>query len=141
MGDPHVISALMRKRATLAGDLKVARREVAKIQADLAQVDRVIRMFDPSLVPEEIPPVITRGRSMFRPGELTRGVLNILRTEGPLSVRDIATRLASLHRLDMSDTATADKLTKKVHRVVSTRNSDVIAKEMRGQTAIYRLKV
>jgi hypothetical protein len=78
---------------------------------------------------------------MFRPGELTRSVLNILRTEGPLSVRDIAVRLAGLHRFDMSDTAIADKLTKKVHRVVSTRNSDVIVRERCGIATVWRLKV
>jgi hypothetical protein len=39
MAESHIMAALIRKRADIAGQLKTARRSVSALQADLARVD------------------------------------------------------------------------------------------------------
>ena len=45
--DP-VLSGLVRRRATLAGELEAARARVAALYADVAALDAVIRKLDPA---------------------------------------------------------------------------------------------
>lgn len=57
MGEPHVISALVRKRAYLAGKaLDAAGDRLSAVRADLACVDRVLVLFGYQDDPNAIPP-------------------------------------------------------------------------------------
>jgi hypothetical protein len=48
MADPHVISALRKKRAELSGDLVAAEKRIVQLRKDIAGIDRTIRVFDPA---------------------------------------------------------------------------------------------
>ena len=56
MADPHVITALVKRRAQLTGDIKNAHESLHKIIADLETLDATLLMFDPSRVVEAIKP-------------------------------------------------------------------------------------
>ena len=105
MTEPHVITALVRKRAELAGDIENGQKEVQRMIGELEGLDATIRLFDPDYRVEAIRP------KAFRPpddwskrGEMTRIVLDILRQAAePLTSRDIAVQLVAERALEPTD--------------------------------------
>jgi hypothetical protein len=55
MAEPHVVTALVAKRAELAGQIQALEKQVAQLRADLVHVDAVWRMFNPAADPAAIP--------------------------------------------------------------------------------------
>ena len=73
-------SALIRKRAELAGEIEALRTRVANLQADLAHLDAVIRILDPATEPDAIRPKVPRNAcDWFGRGELFRLAMDALR--------------------------------------------------------------
>lgn len=105
MAEPHVISALVRKRAELAGDIETGQAAVQRMIRELEGLDATIRLFDPDYRVEAIRP------KAFRPpddwskrGEMTRIILDILRQAAePLTSRDIATQLVAERALEPTE--------------------------------------
>jgi len=55
MAESHVVSALVNKRAEIAG--MIARTEqLGQFRADLVHLDAALRLFAPGLEPKTIPP-------------------------------------------------------------------------------------
>ena len=80
MAEPHVVTALRDKRAELSGTIADLEKRIGRHRADLQHVDAVLRLFAPDLEPEAIAPkAVRRSNEWFRPGELARMVLDILR--------------------------------------------------------------
>jgi len=92
MRDTFAISALRRQRARLAGEIEAAERKLATQRKTLAQVDAVIRLFEPASNPELIPSIRPTWRNLFfRHGEQMRLCLEALReAQGPLQARSVA---------------------------------------------------
>src|SRR5687768_8052823 len=92
MAERHVVTALMVKRAEVAGLVQEAERRLGVLRADLDHVDAVLRMFDPDAKPEAIRAKQPRGPSSNQTvANLSREVLNVLRTaERPLTACEIA---------------------------------------------------
>ncbi len=103
MSEPHIISALRTKRAELAGEVITARKQLEKLRDDLDAIDRTLRVFDPNQSPDKIRPVVRRkGAKMFRYGECSRAVLDMLRrASAPMTAEQIAESLAVDFRLDL----------------------------------------
>jgi hypothetical protein len=101
MADPHIISALKKKRAELSADILLAEKRLADLRTDMESVDRTLLLFDPTQKPATIKPRLKRqGQPRFRTGEMTRSILTILReAAGPLTVREIALLIAKQHGL------------------------------------------
>jgi hypothetical protein len=73
MPDTFAILALRRKRAHIAGEREAAERRIVPLRATLAQLDAVIRLFEPAGNPEMIPSIRPSRRNLFfRHGEQTR---------------------------------------------------------------------
>src|SRR5690242_2396360 len=115
MSDTYAVAALVRKRAELAGRLKHARAEIAKMQATLAAIDTALEVFDPEIRAALIPPKRYRppvdGPYVNLGGKV---LLDFLRREDvPLSAPEIAARLlaAAGHEDD-------DKLLKRASEAV-----------------------
>jgi len=91
MGETQVVSALRDKRSELAGRIEEAERDIARSRADLEHIDGALRIFAPGLTLESIGAKRPRqGTGPFRPGELSRLLMNILRRAGaPASTRDL----------------------------------------------------
>lgn len=77
MAEPHVVSALVAKRAALAGKIATAERRIDQFRAGLIHLDATLRLFDPDAVPEAIPPKHPRPAhaDWFARGELSRRIL------------------------------------------------------------------
>jgi hypothetical protein len=100
MAELHVISALRKKRAELAGEVVTAQLRLGKLRDDLDAIDRTLRVFDPSQHAEKIRLVVKRkGDRMFGYGECTRAILNAPRDARAMTTADLVERVA----LDLSD--------------------------------------
>lgn len=90
MGDTFIISGLKEKRSATAGRIVDLRREADRLQADLAAIDAVLRLYE--VDPAEIP---TKGRMgvrsvYFGRGEITRRCRDLLRERGTIKAEDVA---------------------------------------------------
>ena len=65
MAESHVVSALVDKRAELAGQIVRAEQQLGQFRADLIHVDATIRLFAPSaLEPDTIKAKVIRRRKV-----------------------------------------------------------------------------
>ena len=115
MTETHVISALVKRRSIIAGDIENAQETVRKLATDLEHVDATIRLFAPDYCIDGIKP------NAFRPpddwakrGEVTRVILEMLRQANePMTVRDVALALMTIRGLDKTDRKMVGKMTKR----------------------------
>ena len=93
IGTYYAIIQLREKRARLAGEIAKAERVLAANQRDLANLDAVIRLFEPERDPELIPAIrpTSRRSLFFKHGEQQRLVCNVLHAAGkPIRCRTVA---------------------------------------------------
>jgi hypothetical protein len=101
MARPHVVTALERKYAHLLGCQKRLRYPSLSLTADLAHIEAVMRLFDPSWDKAGVRPIIPYTPSRWRKKGLgMRTTIEILkRADTPLTTREIATQV--LERLSL----------------------------------------
>ncbi len=116
MADPHVITALVKKRAHLAGDIENAHEALRKMVLDLENLDATLRLFDPDYHVEAIRPKAFRPpKDWSNRGQMSRIILSVLRQAAePLTTRDIAVQLLIERALDSEDTRLLRLMTKRV---------------------------
>lgn len=115
MSEPHVISALVKRRSELAGEIEHSQLHTRKLIADLEHLDATIYQFDPDYRVEAIKPKGFRPPSDWaHRGEMTRIVLDMLRraTE-PLTTQDIAREVMKAKGLPVDDAKLLRKMTKR----------------------------
>ncbi len=95
MAQEHVIYALVRKYAELAGQLKKLNAETAELAAQLEHVRATILIFQPGYRVKSIAPKRPKAKSSYgTKGKLIRLVLEALRdAREPVSAREIAERV------------------------------------------------
>ncbi len=116
MAEPHVISALVKKRADLTGEIERTHQHLRQMVLDLENLDATILMFDSSYQVESIKPKAFRPpKDWAKRGEMTRIILNILKQAAePLTTRDIALELLVSRALDKNDQKLLRLMTKRV---------------------------
>lgn len=119
--DTFVIMGLRRKRARLAGEVEAAERKLAKQREALAQVDAVIRLFEPHSNPELIPSIRPAGRCLFfRHGERVQLVLAALREAGaPTRARAVTEYAMAAKGLPMDDWRVMEEVTDQVRTALT----------------------
>ena len=93
MGTTYAILQLRQKRARLSGEIEKAERLLSAQRQDLANLDAVIRLFEPETNPELIPSIrpVSRRSLFFHHGEQQRLCLDALRrANAPMRCRAIA---------------------------------------------------
>jgi len=116
MAEPHVITALSKKRAELSGDIERTQHQLQDMIRDLEHLDQTLLLFDPSYQIASIKPKAFRPPADWsKRGEMTRVILGILRraTE-PLTSRDIAVQLIDQRALNGGDEKLLRLMTKRV---------------------------
>ena len=96
MAEPHVVSALVAKRAEISAYIHDLEKKVSTWRTRLAHIDASIKIFSPETDPEAIPPRRTYRRSgYFRKGEFARLCLDELREAGgkPITTAEIVTSI------------------------------------------------
>jgi hypothetical protein len=66
MAEPHVLTALVSKRAELGGQIEALERQTDQLRADLLHIDAAIRIFAPEYRPNEIRPKAKRKKGVLR---------------------------------------------------------------------------
>jgi hypothetical protein len=140
MGDTHIMAALVRKRAELAGEIENTHAALKRMIGELEHLDSTLRLFDPDI---DIPAIRPKA---FRPpadwahrGEMTRMVLDILRQAAePMTTRDIAFQLMVERALDNNDRRLLNLMDKRVG--VALRYQRVaVSSQGPGQFMLWRL--
>ena len=91
MAETHVVSALLQKRATMAGQIEYAQTTLRQLIIDLDNLDAALRLFEPDIALEEIKPKPFPPRHAAVRGDLSRIVLASLRQSStPLTAQGIA---------------------------------------------------
>lgn len=105
MADPHVITALARRRSELSGDIQTTQAKLRQMVLDLERLDATLLMFDPEYRIEAIKPKAFRPpEDWSKRGQMTRIVLGILRQASEaLTARDVALQLIAERALDPND--------------------------------------
>lgn len=101
--DTFVISGLKEKRWAVAGRMVDLRRELDRLQGDLAAIDAVLRLYD--VEPSEIS---TKGRmpvrsAYFGRNEITRHCRDMLREKGTIRAEDVTVQAMRDKGLDPED--------------------------------------
>ena len=141
MAEPHVVAALKDKRAELSGSIADLEKRIGQHRADLLHVDAVLRLFVPEFEPATIPPrAVRRPNSWFKPGELARLVLDVLRTApAPLSIRAITGQVMQRHGLEPQDARTAERLRKPVTNALTRQAADLVERLQDGSLVTWRV--
>ena len=142
MAEPHVVAALKDKRAELSGSIADLEKRIGQHRADLLHVDAVLRLFAPEFEPATIPPrAVRRPNSWFRPGELARLVLEVLRTAlVALTVREITAQIMERRELDPHDARTAELLRKLVSKALNRQAADLIERIQDGALVRWQVR-
>jgi hypothetical protein len=140
MADSRVVSAPREKRAELSGELIAAEKRIVQLRADLESIDGALRVFDPLIAAHKIRPVLRRRQALALPrGQGSRIIMDALRrADAPLTVREIAERIAADYRFDAGTTA-MNKLVSKVRNILARQRPGIVAREVRGTTVVWRL--
>ncbi len=118
MAEPHVISALIRKRAELSGEMVILERSTRQTRASLDHVDACLAMFGYRGDPSGIPAVQVQNGRLFKRGHLKRAVLEIRREAGgTISNQGIAEEIIRRMGWDADDHELRVKLTRRVKDV------------------------
>jgi hypothetical protein len=142
MAEPHVVAALKDKRAELSGGIADLEKRIGQHRADLLHVDAVLRLFAPEFEPAAIPPKAVRQPSgWFRPGELARMVLDVLRTApAALTVREITVQIMERRELAPQDARTAELLRKLVSNALNRQAADLVERIQDGVLVSWRVR-
>ncbi len=142
MAEAHVVAALKDKRAELSGIIADLEKQVGQHRADLLHVDAVRRLFAPDLEPAAIgPKTVRRHNGWFKPGDLARMVLDVLRiAPAPLSICEITVQLMERHGLDPQDGRTVEGLRKLVHNALNRQASDLVERLQDGTRISWRVR-
>lgn len=111
----YAVEALKRKRAEITGEIARCQAALAKFANDLEHIDGVLAILAPDFVQEAVrPKVFVPPSSWSKRGEMSRVVLNILRTAPePLTTREIASMVIKQRGLEVTS-ATLNIMTRRV---------------------------
>jgi|SRR5579859_1009051 len=116
MENPNLLSGLLRKRATLAGELEHAHSEVRRMVIDLEAVDQTIRIFQPDIDLETIRPKPLPPRQAAYKGEVSRIILGALRTaHSPMTADELSMQIMIERDMNTSDNRLRKLIVKRTH--------------------------
>ena len=103
MAETHVISALVKKRSELLGELQYYEQIIKEYKANLATIDNTILIFDEDYDLLSVKPIKKQRNKYFENGEAKTMVLDLLRKKKiPLKTDEIGSALASIKNVDIS---------------------------------------
>jgi hypothetical protein len=120
MSDAHILSALLTKRAEIAGHVHDLEKKIKGYRARLAHLDETIRIFSPATDPNSILPKRAYRRARyFSRGEFARLCVDALRkADRPLTTAEIVASVVKAKGLHPS---LASDLTEKTLAYLRTR--------------------
>jgi len=122
------VSALIRKRAELAGEQEQLRERLDALRQDLVHLDATIRLFDPGYdIAADGPKQPPSGASPFVLGGLTRAIFDALRTaQKPLTIAAITLEVMAAKGFDAKDRELLADIQRRVARMVRKKANGVL---------------
>src|SRR4051812_31357537 len=138
MGIPPALSALIEKRAELAGDIRGLEDQLEQKRSDILHIDAVIRLIDPEFQPDAIVPKRRRPRrEWFGNNELLRLILDTLRqVSEPLTAKEVATAIMEKRGFDTNDAVTVRLIEKRVFSACHRRRGALVEEVVHGPRAV-----
>jgi len=104
MAESHVVSALVKKRSELAGEIEHYEKIIKECRENLTSIDKTIHIFDDSIDLRNIKSRKVIKKGYFSNGEATKLILDILRTSAnPIKTSDLVDILADKKSLSFSN--------------------------------------
>ena len=142
MAESHVVSALVNKRAEIAGMITRTEQQLGQFRADLVHLDATIRLFAPEMEPKTIPAKRIRQSDLwFEQGELSRRVLDALRRVGePIRAPDLVRAVMIDKGLDPADRPSFVRVQWKVRDTLNRLNKrGLLASDGAGHGVLWRI--
>jgi hypothetical protein len=117
MSNEIAMNALVAKRAEILFEIAEAEKRIERLQAELAHLDAVLRIFRPNFKAEGLPVRHRRPTKSpyFRHGELTQRIFDALRERGEIASADVAVQAMHDKGLDPeNDPATRTDFVRRV---------------------------
>lgn len=143
MADTHVISALVKKRAELRGDIIHYKQLIATLDKDLQTIDATIKIFDVDYDISSIEPVIKSRNRFFNNGEAKVLVLEVLKnSEVPISTDKIADIIAIKRNLSFENKTDKSNFQKSILLALNTCLSNNLVEKVSkdGLSIIWKIK-
>lgn len=144
MAEKLVISALVKRRSALVGEIEYTQQQVKKMLSDLEHLDATILQFDSDYRVEAIKPKGFRPPSDWaNRGEMSRILLNVLRQAAePLTSQDIARELIASRGLDTNDIKLLRKMTKRCGVALRGQRDNGLVKsaQAEGMFMVWEIK-
>lgn len=143
MADSHVISALVKKRAELRGDIIHYKQLIATLDKDLQTIDATIKIFDVDYDISSIKPVIKSRNRFFNNGEAKVLVLEVLKnSEIALSTDKIADIIAIKRNLSFENKTDKSNFQKSILLALNTCLSNGIVEKVSkdGLSIVWKIK-
>ncbi len=142
MAESHVVSALVSKRAEIAGLIARTEQQLGQFRADLVHLDATLRLFAPELEPKTIPAKRIRQADLwFERGELPRRVLDALRrAREPIRAPDVVRAVMIDKGLDPADRPTFAHVQWKIRDTLkSLHKRGLLASDGVGHGVLWRI--
>jgi hypothetical protein len=134
MVESHVVSALIAKRAEIAGLIDHHHLALRNLLIDLDNLDATLRMFKPDIDLEIIRPKPLPPRNAAFQGEVTRAILDKLRRmQRPMTTRELALAVLEARGLDNADAALLRTIVKRVNAALRHHRNRGLLSSERGQ--------
>ena len=143
MADTHVISALVKKRAELRGDIIHYKQLIATLDKDLQTIDATIKIFDVDYDISSIKPVIKSRNRFFNNGEAKILVLEVLKSSNlPLSTDKISDIIAVNRNLSFENKTDKSNFQKSILLALNTCLSNNLVEKVSkdGLSIIWKIK-
>ena len=143
MADTHVISALVKKRAELRGDIIHYKQLIATLDKDLQTIDATIKIFDVDYDISSIKPVIKSRNRFFNNGEAKVLVLEVLKNSDiPLSTDKISDIIATNKNLSFENKADKSNFQKSILLALNTCLSNNLVEKVSkdGLSIVWKIK-
>ncbi len=143
MADTHVISALVKKRAELRGDIIHYKQLIATLDKDLQTIDATIKIFDVDYDISSIKPVIKSRNRFFNNGEAKILVLEVLKSSNlPLSTDKISDIIAVNRNLSFENKTDKSNFQKSILLALNTCLSNNLVEKVskNGLSIVWKIK-
>jgi len=143
MAETHVLSALIKKRAEVSGEIKHYEKLLKKSKLSLQSIDQTIHLFDDTYDLRTIKAKRVHKERYFKTGEAKVLILDILRTATePMSTNTIGKKIAFNRGLDKKESFDANRFQKiifaSLERCENNRLIDRVGKE--GLAILWQIK-
>jgi hypothetical protein len=113
----RTVYGLIRKRAELSGERETAKEHLSVLDQQIEALDLALSVFGYDHEKNPIRPTYKRQQGYFRAGELTRLILDVLRS-GPLDVTAIVSRILERKGIAEENSAVRGDIRKRVKRAL-----------------------